>query len=357
MKNLDSLTYSEQQQWKIKIVLFAFLLPLFVISQTTTSLGYRNIKAYTDDFAKNEMYVKKSLMEYSASLIDDQLASRSTTTATRIIQKLKRINTILEKNDVGFEKNTLLRDSFMKMNAKTIESLSNGTLILNDYEVQAANDVATIEKNIEQKEIQLVSYFEELKKYDNSKVEFGIQYNLAANNIVCTNAFEYNGYQNLLFYKMNAIDQKLIASINQINKNDFIECIVLADKIYSEVITKTSIYKGMYTDSSLNTATITFADFIKEQNSQITALFTDFADEYAAFQTIKKQATTTPESIQKYNDSVKVYNSKKNILFDALAVIQYNKKIMYDTWYTTNRNFLKNNTKFDDIHESVTYVD
>jgi hypothetical protein len=230
MKNLNSLTYSKQQLLASKIALFVFLLPFFVFSQTTTSLGYRNIKAYTDDFAKNEMYVKKSLIEYSASLIDDQLASRSTTTATRIIEKLKKINSILEKNDVGFEKNTLLRDSFIKMNAKTIESLSNGTLILNDYEAQAANDVATIEKNIEQKEIQIVSYFEELKKYDDSKVQFGVQYNLAANNIVCTNAFEYNGYQNLLFYKMNAIDQKLIASINQVNKKDFMECIVVADK-------------------------------------------------------------------------------------------------------------------------------
>jgi hypothetical protein len=132
MKNLNSQTYSKKNQLKIKIALFVFLLPIIVFTQTTTSLGYRNIKAYTDDFAKNEMYVKKSLIEYSASLIDDQLASRSIITATRIIEKLKKINSILVKNDVGFEKNTLLRDSFIKMNAKTIESLSNGTLILND---------------------------------------------------------------------------------------------------------------------------------------------------------------------------------------------------------------------------------
>jgi hypothetical protein len=156
---------------------------------------------------------------------------------------------------------------------------------------------------------------------------------------------------------MNAIDQKLIASINQVNKNDFMECIAVADKIYNEVIAKTSLYKGMYTDTSLNTANITFADFIKEQNSQITALFTDFADEFTAFQKIKKQPTTTPASIQNYNESVKVYNEKKNILFDTLAVTQYNKKIMYERWYSTNRDFLKNNTKFDELHDSFTFAD
>ncbi len=357
MKNLDTKNNPTTSKLATKIALLVFLLPVFLFSQNNKTAGYRNIKAYTNDFAKNEMFVKKSLIEYSTSIIEDQLEPRSNATAIRIIEKLQKINTILEKHDNGFEKNTLLRDSFMRMNAKTIECLSNGTLILNDYETQAANDVATIEKNIEQKEIQLVSYFEELKNYENTKVDFGVQYNLGAQNIICNNAFEYNGYQNLLFYKINAIDQKLVASINAINKNDFMQTIQASDKIYTEVIAKTALYKDAYNDNSLNEATIAFANFIKEQNAQITPLFTDFADEYATFQLLKAQPSTTPESIKKYNDAVKVYNSKKNKLFDALAITQYNKKVMYDSWYTTNRNFLKYNTKFEDIHNDLTYAD
>ncbi len=358
MKNLDSKNSNKTGTLaSLKMGVAVILFPVLVSAQGFKTAGYRNIKAYTDDFAKNEMYIKKSLIEYSQSIIENQLESRADATSTRIVEKLKNINNILEKNDIGFQKNTELRDSFMRMNAKTIDCMTNGSLILNDYEAQTAYDVCTIEKNIGQKEANLLDYFRELKNYEDTKVSFGSKYNLTAENVVCDNLFEYNGYQNILFYKMNVIDQKMIASVNKVNINDFRDCIVASDKLYLEVMEKTNTYKDVYKDNSLNEATIAFANFLKNQNLQIAELFNNFADEYVAFQAIKNQETYTPESIEQYNNAVRIYNYKKNRVFDTLASIQRQKKQLYNNWYKTNRTFLKYNSKFEDIHNSITYAE
>lgn len=356
MKNIDTKhSFRTGTLQAIKMAVLVFIFPVVAFSQIKTA-GYRNIKAYADDFAKNEMYIKKSLIEYSESIIENQLGSRSEATKQRILEKLKNINAILEKNDQGFQGNTGLRDSFVRMNARTIDCMTNGSLILNDYEAQTKFDVCTIEKNISQKETELVNYFRELKNYDDTKMDFAQQYNMEVTNIVSDNLFEYNGYQNILFYKMNVIDQKIIASINAVNLNDFLDCLHAYDKLYTEVLEKTALYKDVYKDNSLNDATIGFANYIKNQNNQIAPLFNDFAAEYQAFQLIKNQETTTPEAIAQYNYAVKVYNFKKNKLFDTLAGMQHVKKSLYNNWYKTNRTFLKYNSKFENIHEnSITY--
>lgn len=332
----------------IKMVALVILFPVMASAQIKTA-GYRNIKAYSEDFAKNEMYIKKSLIEYSETIIENQLGSRSDATKNRILEKLKNINAILEKNDIGFQGNTDLRDSFIRMNARTIDCMTNGSLILNDYQAQTQYDVCTIEKNINEKEANLLGYFQELKNYDEAKVAFGVEYNVGAGNIVSSNLFEYNGKQNMLFYKMNVLDQKIISSINAVNQNDFLDCVYAFDKLYLDVMEKTAQYKDVYKDNSLNDATIGFANYIKNQNNQIMDLFNDFAAAYQAFQLLKNEPTTSDEV---YNAAVKVYNYKKNKLFDTLAGMQHVKKSLYTKWYTTNRTFLKYNSKFEDIHDN-----
>lgn len=365
MKNLDTtFSFKAGTLIAVKLAVLVFLFP-FVLSAQIKTAGYRNIKAYTEDFAKNEMYIKKSLIEYSQAIIENHLDARTEATSARIVDKLRNINSILEKNDIGFQQNTELRDSFMLMNAMTIDCMTNGSLILNDYEAQTKFDVCTIEKNIAAKEAHLVGYFEQLKNYEDTKLSFAAQFQMESGNAVYDNLFEYNGYQNILFYKMNVIDQKFITAINAVNLNDFRDCVVASDNLYKEVLEKTALYKDVYTDNSLNDATIGFANFLRNQTVQITDLFNDFAAEYEAFQLIKDKETTSPEAIAQYNESVRVYNAKKNKLFDTLAGIQYVKKGLYSKWYKTNRNFLKYNSKFEDIHKdnynnnnnSITYTE
>jgi hypothetical protein len=134
MKN-STLFLQTANRKSVMIVLVA-LMALF--SRSLHAQNYRTIEAYMDDFGKNEMFVKKALIDYSATIVESQRDSRSQTTSGRIIDKLASINKNLLTNNKGFENNTLLRDSFIKMNEKTIESLKNGSLILNDYDYQSA---------------------------------------------------------------------------------------------------------------------------------------------------------------------------------------------------------------------------
>ena len=339
-------------------VLFLFILPTFSYSQEIKSAGYRTLKAYIDDFAKNELFIKKSLIEYSNSIIENQLESRSLATSNRITEKLKSINANIKQNDKGFEKNTLLRDSFIKMNEKTIECLSNGTLIMNDYTIQSQNSVTEISQNLKERELALIGYFEELKQFEKSKKEFGKMNNINIKNFSGNNVLEYNAYQNVLFYKINVIDEKLNTSIIKVNKDEFIASINALDNAYQEVLLKTSQYKPIFNDTSLNSENIAYSNFIYSQKKKIIPLFNDFANEYAALQKLKKMPNNnSKESIDRYNLAVKSYYLKKNALFDILDIIQKNKKIMYNNWFVVNRTFLKNNIKVTDIYESYTFND
>lgn len=354
MKNLDS---KNSPITRLATAVFVLLVPVLALAQDIKTAGYRNIKAYSDDFAKNEMYIKKSLIEYSEGLIENHENTRVKATAARIVVKLKNINNILGKYDQGFEKNTILRDGFISMNQKTIECLTNGTLILNDYEKQAKYDVSTIEKNLAEREAALISYFEALRNYDDAKLDFGVAFNITPTNIIYDNLFEYNGYQNILLYKMNVIDQKMTASINQVDIEGFKQAIAAAEKVYLEVMEKTDHYKNDYHDQSLNDATIAYANFLKNQNNSIAMLFENFAREYQIIQEWKGQQVA-PEYTQQYNEAINLFNFKKNLLFDSLARLQYSKKQLLSDWYKTNRNFLKYNSKFEDIHEnSITYAE
>lgn len=346
---------------KKKYLFFTFLLFItstISFSQEDNSMGYRTLKAYVDDFAKNELYIKKSLIEYSNTIIENQLESRSISTSKKIIEKLKNINSIIRQNDKGFEKNTLLRDSFIKMNEKTIECLSNGTLIMNDYVLLSQLSVSEIEKTLSERENALKSYFEELKKFEKSKKEFGRMNNIKIKGLTGENILEYNAYQNALFFKINVLDEKINASIININDNDFKESLNALDNAYLDVISKTTLYKSTFVDTSLNNENLTYSFFIHSQKKKIIPVFNAFSTAFVSLQKLKKTTNNlSQESIETYNLAVKSYNLKKNALFDILDVIQKNKKIMYNKWLVVNRTFLKNNVKFTDIYEGYTIND
>ena len=349
MKNLASkISLKNNQLLLICFVLFTSFTPNFLQSQE-----YRFINAYMDDFEKNEMYVKKSIMDYSVTIVESQMDSRSKVAAQRIVEKLEKMNSILINTNKGFENNTFLRDSFIKMNEKTIACLINGSLILNDYDYQGSLSLAEIRENMNRKEKEVISYYQELKNYEKNKRTFATQFNINFKNSIGKNILEYNAYQNFLFYKMNVIDQKLMSLIKAKDQKGFYDCFNTIETMHQEAITKTNQYSCDYKDNSMNDANVKYANFINGQKEKLTLLFNDFAADYKALQLLKNSsAPETTASIAAYNVVVRTYNTKKNLFYAAFDAIQISKKALYNSWFVTNSTFLKNNGEFKDIHQS-----
>ena len=340
-------------QTLIFFFLFVGLLPTIMYSQE-----YRTINAYMDDFAKNELYVKKSLMDYSVSIVESQLYSRTKYTADRIVTKLENMNTILRINNKGFEGNTLLRDSFIKLNQKTIDCLKNGSLILNDYDYQSNLSIPEIGENFSRKESQLIAYYQQLKNYELDKRNFALCYKLHLNVNKRKNILEYNAYQNILFYKMNVMDEKLTSVINAKDKKGFSDCMDMITLMHQQILDKTSEYKYEFKDTSLNDANIEYSNFIAGQKEKLTDLFNNYVDEYNALQALKNSSQPeTNETTIAYNYAVKSYNIKKNLFYTVFNNLQSSKDKMYDNWLATNSTFLKNNGKFESIYERYAFND
>ena len=320
-----------------------------------SSQGYRTINAYMDDFAKNELYVKKSLMDYSITIVESQLYRRTKYTSDRIITKLEKINTILQTTNKGYEGNTLLRDSFIKLNQKTIECLKNGTLILSYYDYQASLSLPEIGENFSRKESQLRAYYTELKNYEQDKRTFALLHKLILKVNKRKNILEYNAYQNMLFYKMNVMDEKFTSVINAKDKKGFSDCLNMLQLMQQEIATKTGQYKGDYEDTSLNDANIQYSNFIAGQKEKLSDLFNNYVNEYTTLQLLKNAQTA--EEVAAYNTAVKSYNAKKNAFYTVFNDIQSVKAKLYDNWLNVNSTFLKNNAQFDNIYSNYAVND
>lgn len=338
---------------KVCFFLILGLFPIICYSQ-----NYRTIEAYMDDFAKNELFVRKSLMDYSVSIVESQLYSRTKVTAIRIIEKLENINTILMNTNKGFEGNTLLRDGFIKLNQKTIDCLKNGSLVLNDYDYQSTLSLIDIGENLSTKERNLIAYYQELKKYEQDKRNFASCYKMHLKNNKPKNILEYNAYQNILFYKINVMDEKLTSVINAKDKKGFSDCLNMITFMNEDVMAKTFVYRSEYKDTSLNDANIEYANFIAGQREKLSDLFIAYADEYKTLQALKNTiGLETSDSVAAYNNSVKSYNTKKNLFYAVFNDLQITKDKMYNSWLTTNSIFLKNNGQFDSLYQGYTNND
>jgi hypothetical protein len=354
MKN-STLFLQTANRKSVMIVLVA-LMALF--SRSLHAQNYRTIEAYMDDFGKNEMFVKKALIDYSATIVESQRDSRSQTTSGRIIDKLASINKNLLTNNKGFENNTLLRDSFIKMNEKTIESLKNGSLILNDYDYQSALPFNEILANLARKEKAMTEYYQEVKNFDKSKRVFGSQFNVGFKNKSEKNVLEYNARQNFLFYKMNVIDQKLVNLLHAKDQSGVAQCLQLIEAFHQDVVSKTNQYKDVFKDNSLNEANVRFANLIASQQSAFGTLFTAYAEASAQLAALKaSKGPETTASVAAYNQKVKSFNAKKNAFFAAFDQIQATKKAMVDHWVIANSRFLQKNSEFENIHEHYTLPD
>ncbi len=350
MKNLPT-KYNPKSNFQTLICFILFV----GFTTTSNSQTYRTIDAYMDDFAKNELFVKKAFMDYSITIVESQLYSRTKYTAERIITKLDNLNNILQNTNKGFEGNTLLRDSFIKMNQRTIDCLQNGTLILNDYDYQSTKSLAEIVENLNKKESLLIAYYQEVKNYEDTKKMFASCYKMHFKPSKGKNILQYNAYQNILFYKMNVIDEKLTLVINTKDKKGFSDCMDMIALMHQEIINKTSEYKYEFKDTTLNDANIEYSNFIAGQKEKLADLFNNYVDDYNALQALKNSSQPeTKETIAAYNTAVRNYNMKKNLFYAVFNDTQSIKVTMYNNWLTINSAFLKNNGQFDSIYEKYT---
>lgn len=347
-------TTTEKTYFKGWLAIIAFLL-----FQTSFAQNYRNARAYINDFGKNELFVKESLMEYSTAIIDASPDDRIQTTLERIYGKLEAINVNLLRNDKGIFRDTNLRDAFIKLNNKTIELLKNKSLKLNDYKLQSNLSYSDIFKNFSYKEAEVAKYYSEILAYESSKREFGIKYNILIRAYNKKNVFEYNSYQNLIFYRLNVLDDKLIQLLKDNDVDKVTECLNYMMIEGQDSFTKTDLYKDDFTDTSLNDANIEFITFMLNQKDLLLAIYTDYLKATEQFKKIKSSyvETNDPVSIENYNVEVRKYNLAKNLFFDTLQVNQIKKNDLLKRWYITNSDFLKNNIEFENLYEKFTNVD
>ena len=342
----------------IKCIFCIVIVSIFYINKSY-SQDYRNPKAYIKDFGKNELYVKESLMEYSTSIIDASPDTRIQVTLERIYKKLESLQVNLLTNDKGINGDTELRDDFLKLNSKTITLLKNKSLKLNDYQVQSALDYVDIFKNFAYKEMEIAEYYKAILEYENSKRDFGLKFNIIIRFFNKKNVFEYDAYQNLIFYKLNVLDDKLMELMKAKNIADVSRCMDYINQISKESLVKTELYKNDYTDTSLNDANIELISFYTKQNETLLPLYNDYIQTLENFQ---KKKTIFIESndaiaIEEYNSEVRKYNKSKNAFFDALYEIQIKKRDMVNRWYITNSDFLRHNIEFENLYEKFTSDD
>lgn len=243
------------------------------------------------------------------------------------------------------------------MNQKTIDCLRNGSLILNDYDYQSTLSIPEIGENLNRKESQLIAYYEEVKNYENTKKMFASCYKMHFKPGKGKNILKYNAYQNILFYKMNVIDEKLTSVVTAKDKKGFSDCMDMIALMHQEILTKTGEYKFEFKDTSLNDANVEYANFIAGQKQKLSSLFEDYVDEYNNLQALKNSHLETKEAIAAYNIAVNSYNAKKNSFYAIFNSLQSSKDKMYNDWLAVNSAFLKNNGKFDSIYERYAFND
>lgn len=338
---------------QICFMLFVGFTPTILCSQ-----NYRTIDAYLEDFGKNEMFIKKALMDYTITIVESQLDSRSKVTAVRIVEKIGTINSLLKKTDVGFNGNTSLRDSFIKMNEKTLQSLTNGSLILTDYDKQSKLPLNELMESLNRKEADLLGYYESIRNFEMEKKYFAKSYKLHFKKRRGKDILEYNAFQNMMFYKLNVMNEKLSNTISQMDEDEFEGSMKTFSLMYQQMIDKTSQLKSYFKDNSLNQASIDYANFIKSESEKLTTLFEEYHKAYEALQEMKN--STIPQNIEFtaiYNQTVRDYNNKKNSFYKSFNEMQQKKEALYKKWLVVNAAFLKKNGEFENIHQRYVFTD
>lgn len=335
-----------------KNIIIASLVCCFI--NNLYSQDYRVEQAYINDFGKNELYVKNAIIEYSETIIFNNLNNRSAAKLNGIIIKLNNINSILKRNDKGINNDTSLRDAFIKLNSKTISFLKNNVLILNDYESQSKLSIQEIENNFKNKELLIKEYYNEILEYEKLKEIFGKKHHIEIRSENEKEVLEYNALQNLTFYKMNVVDEKLMSIIkNNNDKEEITKCINFLIKIGNEETKKIDSYFNKSNDNSLYNNNKKLISLFLQQKEELIPLYFEYIKQHTYFKTIKKQIEEDKNgiAIETYNENVRALNKAKNNFYNKLYLFQTEKLNLVNNWSVANSSFLKRNLKFENIYE------
>ena len=187
------------------------------------------------------------------------------------------------------------------------------------------------------------------KNYENIKKEFGEKYNIPIKYYTGFNIYEYNTYENLIFYKINVLDEKLMTAIRDRDLPTIETCNSLIVNTCNESLQKTADYKNQYHDETLNNANILFSNFFLMQDKLLIPTTVSFFEVSEKFQKTKCSLEEDSKciTIVEYNNQVREYNELKNKFYDTLYEINVKKNSLINKWVTTNSEFLKNNFSFD----------
>lgn len=342
-----------------KYLSFYFFLVLFFTVTITQSQNYRNELSYIEDFGKNELFVKEALAEYSKSVMQANSANRNAITLKQLYVKLENINSILSKHDKGYKGDLRLRDALINMNKTTIRLFKNNTLVLNDYDKMKLLPLSDIESIFNQKETDLKDYYFEVLQYEKTKSNFGMNYDVSIRFLDGENLFEYNAYQNLYFYMLNVLDDKLMYLITENKYAEASDCLKVLIKTGQEIVIKNKNTKFDYNNLSLVKANRDLVEFFSNQEKSLFPHFEIFMKANDEFQEFKKLATNNPfiVSDEEYNENVRYYNDTKNNFYKIFQFVQLKKNDMLNNWYAKNSNLLMKSTKFENNYARYAEAD
>lgn len=331
------------------------LLVFFFSVINSLAQEYKTPKAYIIDFSKNEDYVNNAMIEYSKSIIQLSPESRKVITFNKLLDKLVSINQILTTTDKGYKKDNTLKDAFINLNSKVIYYLKNDFLNLKDYEQQGLLSDEEIKVNFIKKDNSIKQFFQELKKYDSLKKKFASKYNIIIKTSNKKNVFEYNAYQNFIFYKLNVLDGKLIKAIESKYVPDIIKANESLVTESYQAIKETTQLETEYTDQTLNNASEEWIYFLLKQSDEMVKSAIMFFNFYNDFQKIKKETAQSNDAItiEQYNAKVKEFNQIKNNYSALQSQFQIQKEKLRNAWFETNSKFLINNIDFDKINNTI----
>lgn len=325
---------------------------LFFFVTSSYAQEYKTPNSYLFDFSKNEVYINSAMIEYSKSIIQQSPENRKSITLNKLIDKLKEINQILINTDKGFKKDITLKEAFINLNDKIIYCLTNDCLNLKDYELQCQLSNQEIRIDFAQKENNIKLFFEELKKYDNFKSEFALKYNIVLKTRNKKNVFEYNAYQNFIFYKLNVFDGKLTKAIESKNVTEIKNASESLVAESYQALKETSQLENQFIDQTLNNANKKWVDFLLKQSEEVVKSAINFFNFYYDFQKIKEATAQSndPIIIDQYNAQVKEYNQLKNKFYESQNQFQIQKEQLRNEWFNINSQFLINNIDLDKIN-------
>ena len=158
---------------KVALTFVLFFQITFCISQ-----NYRNAVAYVNDFGRNETFINASMMEYSKTIALVSPENRVNKSSTELVDKLVKLNEVLETHDKGFKNDTRLRDAMMVLNKAVSVFMSTNASAFNDYKEQSQLSFDQIKENFKQKELDIEKLYQKFRNYEMVKKEFGEQYNI-----------------------------------------------------------------------------------------------------------------------------------------------------------------------------------